>query len=222
VGIKSYKFAFPSSISQQDLLQQIAELNQHPDIHGILLQLPLPAHLMVHELLEAISPLKDVDGFHPYNIGCLVQQRPTLRPCTSWGVMYLLQHVQCDFKNSDAVVVGSSTLVGRPMALELLLAGATVTICHRNTRDLVRHLQSADIVISAVGKPQFIQGKWLKQGATVIDVGITRLASGQLVGDIEFEAAARRVKWITPVPGGVGPMTVAMLLKNTLSAMRGT
>jgi len=218
VGIQSHKFSLPSSALQEDLLRLIAQLNQDAHIDGILLQLPLPAHFIVDELLEAISPHKDVDGFHPYNIGRLAQRRPVMRPCTPWGVMRLLKHVQCDFKNSDAVVVGSSNIVGRPMALELLLAGATVTICHSNTRDLIKHLQAADIVVSAVGKPEFIKGEWLKEGSTVIDVGITRLESGRLAGDIEFESAQKRVKWITPVPGGVGPMTVAMLLQNTLLA----
>lgn len=218
VGIESQKFVLPSSAAQEDLLRLIHRLNQDTQIDGILLQLPLPSHFNVDVLLEAISPSKDVDGFHPYNIGRLVQRRPTMRPCTPWGVMALLQHVECDFKNSDAVVVGSSNIVGRPMALELLLAGATVTVCHSNTRDLAKHLQAADIVISAVGKPGLITGEWIKEGATVIDVGITRLDSGLLAGDVDFESAQKRAKWITPVPGGVGPMTVAMLLKNTLLA----
>ena len=218
VGIRSQKFALPFSATQTDILDVIEQLNQDPLIDGILLQLPLPAHVDADVLLEAILPNKDVDGFHPYNLGRLAQRRPALRPCTPWGVMHLLNHIQCDFKNSDAVVIGSSNIVGRPMALELLLAGATVTVCHSNTRDLVKYLQLADIVVSAVGKPGFIKGEWLKEGATIIDVGITRLDSGQLVGDIEFESAQKRAKWITPVPGGVGPMTVAMLLKNTLLA----
>lgn len=219
VGIESRKFALSNFATQQELVNLIHELNQDPLIDGILLQLPLPAHLQVDELLEVISPQKDVDGFHPYNIGRLAQRRPAIRPCTSWGVMMLLDHIGCDYKNSDAVVVGSSNIVGRPMALELLLAGATVTVCHRNTRDLIKHLQSADIVVSAVGNPEFIKGEWIKDGAIVIDVGITRLPSGRLAGDVEFESAQKRAKWITPVPGGVGPMTVAMLLKNTLLAM---
>ncbi len=218
VGIQSHKFVFPDSVLQEDLLRLIWQLNQDPLIDGILLQLPLPPHFEVGALLEAIVPAKDVDGFHPYNIGRLAQRRPVLRPCTPQGVMALLEHIQCDFKNSDVVVVGCSNIVGQPMALELLSAGATVTICHSNTRDLVRHLQSADVVVSAVGKPEFIKGEWLKEGSTVIDVGIIRLESGHLVGDIEFESARKRAKWITPVPGGVGPMTVAMLLKNTLLA----
>lgn len=218
VGIKSQKFALPVYATQADLLSLITQLNQDANIDGILLQLPLPHHFDTDTLLEAILPSKDVDGFHPYNLGRLAQRRPLLRPCTPFGVIHLLQHVQCDFKNSDAVVVGSSNIVGRPMALELLNAGATVTICHSNTRDLVKHLKSADIVISAVGKPEFIKGEWLKEGSTIIDVGITRLESGRLVGDIDFESVCKRAKWITPVPGGVGPMTVAMLLKNTLLA----
>lgn len=220
VGIESHKFALSNSVTEEDLLRLIHQLNQDAQIDGILLQLPLPLHLDVNRLLEAIIPSKDVDGFHPYNIGRLAQRRPTMRPCTPWGVMALLKYAQCDFKNSDAVVVGSSNIVGRPMALELLLAGATVTVCHSNTRDLARHVQFADIVVSAVGKPGLIKGDWIKEGATVIDVGITRLISGGLAGDVEFESASKRAQWITPVPGGVGPMTVAMLLKNTLLAYR--
>lgn len=218
VGIQSQKFALPSFATQQDVLSLIEQLNRDVHVNGILLQLPLPSHFNVDVLLDAILPSKDVDGFHPYNMGRLAQRRPFLRPCTPFGVMHLLNHVQCDFKNSDALVVGGSNIVGKPMALELLLAGATVTVCHSNTRDLIKHLQLADIVISAVGKPEFIKGEWLKEGSIVIDVGITRLESGRLVGDVEFESAQKRAKWITPVPGGVGPMTVAMLLKNTLLA----
>jgi methylenetetrahydrofolate dehydrogenase (NADP+)/methenyltetrahydrofolate cyclohydrolase len=219
VGIESRQYVLSSATaSQADLLQLINDLNQDAIIDGVLLQLPLPLQFNVPQLLEAIDPQKDVDGFHPYNIGRLAQRRPILRPCTPQGVMALLEHVQCDFKNTDAVVVGCSNIVGQPMALELLSAGATVTVCHSNTRNLAKHLQLADVVISAVGKPGLIKGEWLKEGSTIIDVGITRLASGRLVGDIEFESAQRRAKWITPVPGGVGPMTVAMLLKNTLLA----
>lgn len=222
VGVESRKFSLSATAQQCDVLALIHQLNQDPLIDGILLQLPLPAHFYVAELLEAISPQKDVDGFHPYNIGRLAQGRPAMRPCTPSGVMALLDHVGCDYKNIDAVVVGSSNIVGRPMALELLRAGATVTVCHSNTRDLVKHLQVADIVVSAVGKPEFIKGQWIKEGAVIIDVGITRLQSGRLVGDIEFSSAQKRAQWITPVPGGVGPMTVAMLLKNTLLGMAKT
>ncbi|MBP9726397.1 MAG: bifunctional methylenetetrahydrofolate dehydrogenase/methenyltetrahydrofolate cyclohydrolase FolD [Gammaproteobacteria bacterium] len=219
VGIESRKHVLSAAeASQADLLRLIERLNQDVAVDGILLQLPLPLQFNVPQLLEAIDPHKDVDGFHPYNIGRLAQRRPTLRPCTPQGVMALLEHIQCDFKNTDAVVVGCSNIVGQPMALELLSAGATVTVCHSHTRNLVKHLQVADLVISAVGKPGLIKGEWLKEGSTIIDVGITRLASGRLVGDIEFESAQRRAKWITPVPGGVGPMTVAMLLRNTLLA----
>lgn len=182
VGIESTKYSLPHQASQEELLQLIHTLNQDQCVDGILLQLPLPEHIEVNSLLEAISPNKDVDGFHPYNIGCLAQRRPAMRPCTPQGVMTLLEYIKCDFKNSDAVVVGSSNIVGKPMALELLLAGATVTVCHSNTRDLVKYLKTADIVVSAVGKPEFIKGSWLKEGATVIDIGITRLPSGQLVG----------------------------------------
>lgn len=218
VGIESQKFVLSANVRQEELLELIQRLNDDVLVDGILVQLPLPLHFDVNNVLEAILPSKDVDGFHPYNIGRLAQRRPAIRPCTPWGVMTLLEHIQCDFKNSDAVVIGSSNIVGRPMALELLLAGATVTVCHSNTRDLDKHLKMADIVISAVGKPGLIKGESLKEGSIVVDVGITRLASGQLVGDVEFESAVKRVGWITPVPGGVGPMTVAMLLKNTLLA----
>ncbi len=219
VGIESQKYALPSTITQMELLNLLRELNQNIAVDGILLQLPLPAHLNADDLLEAIDPAKDVDGFHPYNIGRLAQRRPMIRPCTPLGVMALLDSVACDYKNLDAVVVGSSNIVGRPMALELLLAGATVSICHSNTRDLIKYLKGADIVVSAVGKPEFIRGEWLKEGAIIVDVGITRLPSGRLVGDIDFASAQQRAKWITPVPGGVGPMTVAMLMQNTLLAM---
>lgn len=220
VGIQSQKFVLSDLVTQCDLLNLIQQLNMNPEVHGILLQLPLPEHLNVEQLLEAIHPKKDVDGFHPYNIGRLAQRCPILRPCTSWGVMKLLEKAGCDFKNADAVVIGCSNVVGKPMALELLLAGATVTVCHRNTRDLKKYLQVSDIVVSAVGKPEFVKGEWLKEGSVVIDVGITRLDSGRLVGDVEFESARQRAQWITPVPGGVGPMTVTMLLQNTLLAYR--
>lgn len=219
VDIFSQAFILPYATTQHELLNLIETLNHDEKIDGILLQLPLPAHMDTDHLLEAISPHKDVDGFHPYNIGRLVQRRPLLRPCTSWGVIYLLEQIQCDLRNVDAVVVGSSNIVGRPMALELLLAGATVSVCHSGTRDLEKHLRTADVIVSAVGKPGLIRGEWIKLGAVVVDVGITRLASGALVGDVEFAAASERASWITPVPGGVGPMTVAMLLQNTLLAM---
>lgn len=185
---------------------------------GILLQLPLPETLNAQAMLERINPYKDVDGFHPFNMGRLAQRNPALRPCTPRGVMTLFDAIKLPLHGLNAVVVGASNIVGRPMALELLLGGATTTVCHRFTHDLQAHVERADIVVVAVGKPNFIPGAWIKPGATVIDVGINRLADGRLVGDVEFAAARQRAAFITPVPGGVGPMTVATLLQNTLQA----
>ena len=182
------------------------------------MQLPLPEQLDARRVIEAIAPAKDVDGFHPYNIGRLAQRIPLLRPCTPAGVMELLLRHDIPVRGRRAVVVGASNIVGRPMALELLLAGATTTVCHRFTADLAAELSDADIVVVAVGKPELVKGAWIKEGAAVIDVGMNRLPDGKLCGDVEFEAAAERAAWITPVPGGVGPMTVAMLLHNTLDA----
>lgn len=218
VGIQSTYHHLNSDISEQALLQLIEQLNQDSYIDGILLQLPLPKHIDAEKALEAISPYKDVDGFHAYNLGRLAQRRPLLRPCTPQGVMVLLDHIHQTYKGKHAVVVGASNIVGRPMALELLIAGSTVTICHRFTVDLPYFVKQADILVSAVGKPGFIHGEWIKEGATVVDVGITRLDDGTLAGDIEFAAAKERAAFITPVPGGVGPMTVAILMRNTLIA----
>lgn len=218
VGIQSFYHPLAANTSEDDLIQLIDQLNHDSTVNGILLQLPLPAHIDSGKILEAIRPDKDVDGFHPYNIGRLAERRPFMRPCTPYGVMMLLEHIKQPFKGKHAVIVGSSNIVGRPMALELLLAGSTITICHRFTQDLKHHVAEADILVSAVGKPHLIKGEWIKPGATVIDVGINRLADGTLVGDIEFEKALQNAAFITPVPGGVGPMTVAMLLKNTLFA----
>lgn len=218
IGIQSFHHALPADIPEADLIHLIHQLNQDPRVDGILLQLPLPQHLDAELILESITPHKDVDGFHPYNLGRLAQRRPLLRPCTPLGVITLLNHYQQSFKGKHAVVVGASNIVGRPMALELLIAGATTTICHRFTGDLAPYVSKGDIVISAVGKPGLIKGEWIKPGATVVDVGITRLEDGRLVGDVEFDAAFKRASFITPVPGGVGPMTVAMLMQNTLSA----
>jgi methylenetetrahydrofolate dehydrogenase (NADP+)/methenyltetrahydrofolate cyclohydrolase len=217
VGIRSFYHTLPEETEETQLAELITALNHDPAVDGILLQLPLPKHIRTHKMLEHIDPHKDVDGFHPYNIGRLAQRRPLLRPCTPYGVMLLLHRVQQKFKGQHAVVVGASNIVGRPMSLELLIAGATVTICHRFTDDLSYYVKQADIVISAVGKPGLILGEWIKPGSTVIDVG-TRLENGKLKGDIEFSSAAERAAWITPVPGGVGPMTVAVLLRNTLIA----
>jgi len=218
VGIKSIYHHLPSDIQEKDLISLIQKLNIDPTIDGILLQLPLPSHIDDEKVLELINPNKDVDGFHPYNLGRLAQRRPLLRPCTPLGIMVLLDHIQQVYKKRHAVIVGASNIVGRPIALELLLAGSTITICHRFTHDLEKFVRQADILVSAVGKPGIIHGDWIKPNSTVIDVGINRLNDGTITGDVEFDEAAKRAAWITPVPGGVGPMTVAMLLKNTLAA----
>jgi methylenetetrahydrofolate dehydrogenase (NADP+) / methenyltetrahydrofolate cyclohydrolase len=217
-GIRSVAYDLPADTSQDALDALVSGLNDDPAIDGILVQLPLPGQLDTRRVIEAIDPAKDVDGFHPYNIGRLAQRIPLLRPCTPLGVIQLLLHHDIPVRGRKAVVVGASNIVGRPMALELLLAGATTTVCHRFTQDLAAELESADIVVVAVGKPELVKGAWIKPGAAVIDVGMNRLEDGRLCGDVEFEAAAERAAWITPVPGGVGPMTVAMLLKNTLDA----
>ena len=218
VGFHSKSYDLPVETSEQQLVALIQELNQTPTIDGILLQLPLPSHLDEARLLELIEPTKDVDGFHPSNMGRLALRLPGLRACTPKGVIALLDDYNLEPKGLDAVVVGASNIVGRPMALELLLAGATVTICHRFTKALQNKVEQADLLVVAVGKPGLIPGSWIKPGAIVIDVGINRGADGRLVGDVEFDQAAERASWITPVPGGVGPMTIAMLLQNTLEA----
>lgn len=217
-GLISKSYDLDENTDQQTLLNLIEELNNDPTIDGILVQLPLPEHIDDTLVLEAIHPDKDVDGFHPYNIGRLAQRMPTLRPCTPHGVIHMLESIGETFKGRHAVVVGASNIVGRPMNLELLLSGATVTVTHRFTSDLASHVASADILIVAVGKPGIVKSEWVKPGATVIDVGINRLPDGKLTGDVDFKAAAERAAWITPVPGGVGPMTVAMLIRNTLQA----
>lgn len=220
VGIKSIYHPLASSTQEQDLIKLIQELNDNPAVHGILLQLPLPAHIDSDKLLELIDPGKDVDGFHPYNLGRLAQRRPLLRPCTPYGIIFLLDSIQETYKNRHAVIVGASNIVGRPMALELLLAGSTITVCHRFTQDLEPFVKQADILVSAAGVPELIKGDWIKPGATVIDVGINRLADGSIKGDVEFDKAKEKAAWITPVPGGVGPMTTATLLRNTLIAAK--
>ena len=217
-GVVSRAFNLPNSTSESELLNLIEQLNHDHEIDGILIQLPLPEHIDATTVLEAIHPDKDVDGFHPYNIGRLAQRIPSLRPCTPYGVIHMLNTIGETYKGRHAVIVGASNIVGRPMGLELLLAGATVTTCHRFTRDLADHVARADILVVAVGKPGIVKGEWVKPGATVIDVGINRTAEGKLTGDVDFAAAAERAAYITPVPGGVGPMTVAMLLRNTLEA----
>ena len=217
-GIASVSHILKATPTEAELLALITALNEDDRIDGILLQLPLPAPLRPEHIIEHIVPTKDVDGFHPYNIGRLAVRRPALRSCTPAGVMTLLHHTGIPLRGLHAVVVGASNHVGRPMGLELLLAGCTVTTCHRFTNDLRTHVASADILIAAAGKPHLIPGDWIKQGAIVIDVGMNRLANGRLVGDVDFSEAEKRAGWITPVPGGVGPMTVATLLANTLQA----
>jgi methylenetetrahydrofolate dehydrogenase (NADP+)/methenyltetrahydrofolate cyclohydrolase len=218
VGMRSFAYDFPASLPEEELLAAIDRLNANPDVHGILVQLPLPTHIDAEKVVERIDPAKDVDGFHPYNIGRLVLKAPTLRPCTPYGCMRLLAETGESLVGKHAVVIGQSNIVGRPMALELLMARCTVTICHSATRDLPGLVRQADIVVAGVGKPKFVQGDWIREGAIVVDVGINRGEDGKLVGDVDFEAARERASWITPVPGGVGPMTIAMLLANTLRA----
>jgi methylenetetrahydrofolate dehydrogenase (NADP+)/methenyltetrahydrofolate cyclohydrolase len=218
VGFLSQAYDLPASTSQAELLALIDRLNEDTNIDGILVQLPLPQHLDASLLLEHIRPDKDVDGFHPYNIGRLAQRMPLLRPCTPKGIITLLQSTGVDLYGMHAVVVGASNIVGRPMAMELLLAGCTVTITHRFTKDLPGHVATADIVVVAAGKPGLVKGEWIKEGAIVIDVGINRQKDGKLIGDVVYETALPRAGWITPVPGGVGPMTRACLLENTLHA----
>ena len=217
-GIRSSAHDFPAETSQEELLALIDALNADPEIDGILVQLPLPEQIDAETVVERIRPDKDVDGFHPYNIGRLAIRMPLLRSCTPFGVITLLNSIGETFYGREAVVVGASNHVGRPMGLELLLAGSTVTTCHRFTEDLAAHVGHADILVVAAGKPGLVKGEWIKPGATVVDVGINRMADGQLVGDVEFAPARQRAAWITPVPGGVGPMTVATLLQNTLMA----
>jgi methylenetetrahydrofolate dehydrogenase (NADP+)/methenyltetrahydrofolate cyclohydrolase len=218
IGFVSRAYDLPVTVSQASLESLIDELNAATDIDGILVQLPLPAGLDSTKIIERIHPSKDVDGFHPYNIGRLAQRIPVLRPCTPKGVITLLQSTGMDLHGQHAVIVGASNIVGRPMSLELLFAGATTTVCHRFTRDLQAHVERADILVVAVGKANFIPGEWIKPGATVIDVGINRQPDGSLCGDVSFSAASQRAAFITPVPGGVGPMTVACLMQNTLQA----
>lgn len=217
-GLASHHHHLPATTPQADLLALIETLNADPTVDGILVQLPLPPHMDSEAVIERIDPAKDVDGFHPYNMGRLALRLPLLRPCTPRGIMALLATTGVDLRGCRAVVVGASNIVGRPVALELLLAGATVTVCHRFTRDLQTQVGDAEILVAAVGKPHLIPGAWVRPGAIVIDVGINRLSDGRLVGDVEPDTARERAAWMTPVPGGVGPMTVAMLLQNTLDA----
>jgi methylenetetrahydrofolate dehydrogenase (NADP+)/methenyltetrahydrofolate cyclohydrolase len=218
VGMRSLAFDLPAHASEAALLEVIDRLNADPSVNGILVQLPLPKQIGSERVIERIDWRKDVDGFHPYNMGRLVLKMPTLRPCTPYGCMRLLAATGESLVGLHAVVIGQSNIVGRPMALELLIARSTVTICHSATRDLPSIVRQADIVVAAMGKPRFVQGAWIKPGALVVDVGINRRDDGKLVGDVDFESARERAGWITPVPGGVGPMTIATLLANTLRA----
>jgi methylenetetrahydrofolate dehydrogenase (NADP+) / methenyltetrahydrofolate cyclohydrolase len=218
VGMRSLAIDLPATAPEDELLATIDRLNADPSVSGILVQLPLPAHIAFERVIERIDPRKDVDGFHPYNIGRLVLRMPTLRPCTPLGCMRLLEDTGETLAGRHAVVIGQSNIVGRPMALELLMSRCTVTICHSATRHLPGIVRNADIVVAAVGKANFVQGDWIREGAIVLDVGINRTSAGTLVGDVDFEAARERAGWITPVPGGVGPMTIAALLANTLRA----
>jgi methylenetetrahydrofolate dehydrogenase (NADP+)/methenyltetrahydrofolate cyclohydrolase len=216
--IESYAHDLPATTSQVEILDLVQSLNRDPRVDGILVQLPLPKGIDTDVIMDAVDPAKDVDGFHPVNTGLLAQKRPRLRPCTPFGVIRLAAEYGIALTGLRATVVGASNIVGRPMALELLLARATVTVCHTGTRDLKAEVERADVVVAAVGKVGFIPGDWIKPGAAVFDVGINRTAEGKLVGDVEYDKAASRAGWITPVPGGLGPMTIAMLLSNAVDA----
>lgn len=218
VGINSYSYDLPEKTTEAELLGLIDELNESKDIDGILIQLPLPKHIKQNPIIERIKPEKDVDGFHPYNLGRLAQRNPLLRPCTPLGIMNLLDHYGLKVKSKHALVVGASNIVGRPMGLEFLQAGATVTICHKFTVGLEKFVRMADLIVIATGVPDLIKVDWLNKNQIIIDVGIHRLADGRTRGDIDFDKALDKVAWITPVPGGVGPMTIVTLLENTLKA----
>lgn len=218
LGMYSADHELPADTGEATLLELIARLNADERVHGILVQLPLPAHIDTDKVLEAISPLKDADGFHPYNMGRLAIGKPTFQPCTPYGVMVMLEEIGYDLTGKEVVVVGRSNIVGKPVALMCLAKHATVTICHSRTKDLADVIRRADVVIAAVGKAEMVKGDWIKPGAVVIDVGINRVGEKKLVGDVEYAAAAERASAITPVPGGVGPMTIAMLLQNTLES----
>ncbi|WP_224361957.1 bifunctional methylenetetrahydrofolate dehydrogenase/methenyltetrahydrofolate cyclohydrolase FolD [Hyalangium versicolor] len=220
LGFNSWEHHLEASIFQDELLALVQKLNADPAVHGILVQLPLPRHIDAERVIATVSPEKDVDGFHPINAGLLSLGKPGLRPCTPFGVMRLLEEAKCEIAGKRAVVVGRSNIVGKPQALMLLQADATVTICHRKS-DLPREVAMADILVVAVGVPELIQGEWIKPGAVVIDVGQNRRADGKLVGDVDFQSASQRASAITPVPGGVGPMTIAMLMRNTIIAATG-
>ncbi|RTZ74709.1 MAG: bifunctional methylenetetrahydrofolate dehydrogenase/methenyltetrahydrofolate cyclohydrolase FolD [Gammaproteobacteria bacterium] len=220
VGFHSELIRLPAYTTESDLLKLIDQLNHREEIDGILVQLPLPEQIDEETIIERILPTKDVDGFHPYNVGRLTLRMPLLRPCTPKGVMTMLGRTGVTLEGLDAVIIGQSNIVGRPMALELLMARCTITVCHSRTKDLVEKVRGADLLVAAVGRPGFVQGEWIKPGAIVIDVGINRTEDGKLCGDVDFEAVKEVASWITPVPGGVGPMTVATLLENTLQAAK--
>jgi methylenetetrahydrofolate dehydrogenase (NADP+) / methenyltetrahydrofolate cyclohydrolase len=220
VGIFSDEHKLPAETTEAELLKLIDTLNNDPRIHGILVQLPLPKQIDTEKVLEAISPLKDVDGFHPYNVGRLVVGKPHFEPCTPFGVMVMLKESGVNLSGKEVVVVGRSNIVGKPVAFMCLQQHATVTLCHSRTKDLAAKVRMADVVIAAVGQPEMIKGDWIKEGAVVIDVGVNRVADKKLVGDVEFEAASKRASAITPVPGGVGPMTITMLLYNTVKSAK--
>lgn len=217
-GMFSKHCPLSANISEEDLLTLVSQLNEDPSIHGILVQLPLPKHINEEKILLSIDPAKDVDGFHPMNMGNLLVGKEGVKPCTPYGMMKMLENIGCDLTGKDAVVVGRSNIVGKPIALLLLEKNATVTICHSRTQNLAEKVKQADIVVAAVGRANFVKGDWIKKGAIVLDVGINRLDNGKLTGDVDFEGAQAHAGWITPVPGGVGPMTIAMLLVNTLEA----
>jgi methylenetetrahydrofolate dehydrogenase (NADP+) / methenyltetrahydrofolate cyclohydrolase len=218
VGFHSELHELSEDTSPERLLQLIDSLNADPQIDGILVQLPLPPQIDEEAVIERILPTKDVDGFHPYNVGRLVLRMPVLRPCTPRGIMTMLERTGRKLEGLDATIVGQSNIVGRPMALELLAARCTITVCHSRTKELAEKCRNADVLVAAVGRPRFVAGDWVKEGALVIDVGINRTDEGKLVGDVDFDSASKRAGWITPVPGGVGPMTIASLLENTLQA----
>ncbi len=220
VGLVSHSYDLDYDTTQEQLVRLIDELNQSQEIDGILIQLPLPKHINENQIIERIKPEKDVDGFHPYNLGRLAQRNPLLRPCTPLGIMNLLQHYQLEVKRKHALVIGASNIVGRPMSLELLLAGATVTVCHKFTPNLQKFVSMADLVIVATGKMDVIDTDWLQKSQILIDVGMHRLPDGNIRGDVDFKKAMHQVAWITPVPGGVGPMTIISLLENTCMAAK--
>ncbi len=220
IGIRSYVYRLPQDTSEEEILRLIDYLNKNPEVNGILVQLPLPGHVSTEKVLESVSPDKDVDGFHPYNVGRLVAGNPSFIPCTPLAIIKLLDEYGIPIEGKEAVVVGRSNIVGKPISLLLLQRNATVTICHSRTRDLPAVIHRAQILVVAVGRARMVKGEWIREGAVVIDVGVNRLEDGSLCGDVDFREASKRASFITPVPGGVGPMTITMLLHNTIQAAR--